>query len=150
MTRSGPLRRKSGESRKNSTAPGKLRSAEQTSTGLKRTPIRRNARMKATNPDRRAKTYARNYGTRGAAVRALGCLAGPHCCGDIQAAHSIARGMGGAKGDRRDLVPLCWSHHNEAGERGTTQRTEFEAFYGLDLQAEAARIAEQLDGEGHE
>jgi hypothetical protein len=132
--------------------------------------------MKRRNPKRAAKTFARNFGERGAPVRAMGCLCAkycadwyfntlqaehangtperfdaselPACSGPIQACHTIARGMGGAKGDRRNLVPLCAHHHTEAGERGTSQREAFEKRYGLDLQAEAKRIAEQLDGDG--
>ena len=117
-------------------------------------PLRRKTGVRPVSPERRAKTYARNYGTRGAAVRERGCLlltsSVTPCGGPVHAAHSIARGMGGAKGDRRDLVPLCARHHRESGERGTSDRAAFEAAHGLDLQAEAARIAEQLDREGHE
>lgn len=132
---------------------------------MKRTPIKRGAPLrrkvgvKPVNPERRKAKFARNYGTRGAAVRELGCLVrseydsghsrGHNCDGPIHAAHVIARGMGGVKGDRRDLVPLCAHHHHAAGERGTTQRADFEWFYAIDLQAEAGRIAEQLDREGH-
>ncbi len=58
--------------------------------------------------------------------------------------------MGGAKGDRRQLVPLCATHHRVAGEHGTSDRRWFESGWGVDLQAEAARIAEKLDREGHE
>jgi hypothetical protein len=120
-------------------------------------PLRRRTRIKATNPERRKRAFARNFGTRGEAVRAMGCLAAgvwgsadeAGCYDSTQACHSIARGMGGAKGDRRNLVPLCGRHHSESGERGTSQRAEFERVHGLDLQAEAARIAEQLDREGH-
>jgi hypothetical protein len=90
----------------------------------------------------------------------MGCLvAGSGGCeGDPVAAHVIARGMGGAKGGRRHLVGLCWHHHNEAGERPgmahqddpTTARAIFEKRHGVDLQAEAARVAAELDTRGIE
>ncbi len=57
--------------------------------------------------------------------------------------------MGGAKGDRRELVPMCAVHHLEAGEARTSERAAFEERYGLyDLRVIAWRIAEQLDEEG--
>lgn len=125
---------------------------------LKRTGLSRTTRINPVNKTRRAKTSARNFGERGQPVRDMGCLcAGPlsqgriglsHCMGDIQAAHVIARGMGGAKGDRRDLVPLCARHHEEAGERGTSKRAAFQDAFGLDLDTEAKRIASLLDDQG--
>lgn len=68
----------------------------------------------------------------------------------VQAAHARARGMGGVKGDRRDLVPLCPKHHMESGEFRTSQRAAFEVRHGVDLVAEAARIAVELDERGYE
>jgi hypothetical protein len=119
-------------------------------------------RIKPTNTKRRRKAFARNYGERGDAVRLMTCLCAdmdwPHpdvdaCSGPVQAAHAIARGMGGAKGDRRQLVPLCALHHEEAGEGSRkaeqpSKRAAFEARYGLDVQAEAERIAVELDARG--
>ena len=110
---------------------------------MKRSPIRRR------NPERRKKSYARNFGERADAVRAMPCLHhGSACAGPIVAAHTIARGMGGAKGSRRNLVPLCQASHVEAGENRTSARCDFEERTGLDLQAEAARIAAYLDEQG--
>jgi hypothetical protein len=132
--------------------------------------LARSTKLAPVNRKRKAETYARNFGDRGGHVRAMNCLglaldtahyfadleADPTgepddsfaCSGPVQAAHVRARGMGGAKGDRRDLVPLCHRHHLEAGEFRTTQRTEFEKRYGIDLVAEADRIARALDAEG--
>jgi hypothetical protein len=138
--------------------------------------IARSTRLAPVNRKRKAETYARNFGSRGDPVRAMGCLVGAllereldevasfvsrlrvatsheilglACSfGPIQAAHTRARGMGGAKGGRRDLVPLCRHHHAEAGEARTSQRADFERRYGLDLQAEAAQIAAELDERG--
>lgn len=114
--------------------------------GLKRTPIARK------NPERRAKMFERNFGERGDPVRAMMCLASGHrsdpCSGPIQACHAIARGMGGVKGDRRCLVPLCAKHHRASGEHGTSQREAFEKKHKIDLVAEAERIAKELDEQG--
>jgi hypothetical protein len=127
-------------------------------------------RIKPTNPKRRREAFARNFGERGEAVRAKPCLAldkigawrwGPGelgedwtlCRGPMQVAHVLARGMGATKGDRRQLVPLCAGHHDEAGEGSwkdeqPSKRAAFQARYGLDLKAEAERIALELDERG--
>lgn len=104
-----------------------------------RSPIRR------CNAKRRRESYARNYGERGDAVRAMPCLVGVGCRGPIQAAHVKARGMGGRGGDRRSLVPFCAGHHNEQSTRGVLT---FAAKYSLDLASEAGRIALELDARG--
>jgi hypothetical protein len=44
-------------------------------------------------------------------------------------------------GGHLDIVPLCHRHKDEVGEAGTSQRADFERRYGLDLRAEADRIA---------
>lgn len=83
------------------------------------------------------------------------------CSGSVQAAHVDARGMSGRGGDRRKLAPLCATAHREAGELpslwmrsdpgryATTQRGRWEQRHGVDLLAEADRIAEQLTAEGY-
>lgn len=116
---------------------------------LKRhTPLVRGKRVSRMNKERRAAKYARNFGDEAAAVRAMPCLACRNpppkvgrATGSVQATHVTARGMGGAKGTRLDLVPLCARHHSEAGEARTSARAEFEARYGLDLRAIADEIA---------
>jgi len=128
--------------------------------------LERHTEIAPVNRERRRATFARNYGDRGGPVRALGCLVAIEfarcvfdglgaprrswapCQGKVEAAHTRARGMGGAGGDRRDLVPLCSGHHLEAGERRTSARQAFEARYDLDLEAEARRIAVDLDDRG--
>ena len=110
--------------------------------------------------------------TRADRVRAMACLgrrvpAGGgwmpvHVCAPpVQAAHVDARGMGGRGGDRRKLAPLCATAHREAGELpslwmrsdperyATTRRGQWEARHGVDLLAEAERIAAELDAEGY-
>lgn len=117
---------------------------------MKRTaPLARRTAMKRRNPERRAKTYARNFSDRGDAVRAMRCLV-RGCHQPTEAAHVIARGMGGAKGTARHLVPLCRLHHTEASEYRTSARARFEERTGLDLLAEAERIAALLDDPTHD
>lgn len=113
-------------------------------------PPERRTRLRPVNPERRASRFARNYGEggkRGEAVRAMACLCAAHggCARKIDAAHVTARGMGGCNSSARELVPLCRVHHDEQGRRGLA---DFEAMYGLELAAAAARIAAQLDDDG--
>ena len=70
------------------------------------------------------------------------CSSGP-----VEAAHVKARGMGGCGGDRRSLVPLCTRCHREQHAIGLRA---FGEKYEIDLHDHAARIALQLDEEGHE
>lgn len=134
--------------------PAKLSDWRKRSKGLRRGKgLTRGKRINPVNKARKAKAFARNFGDRGEYIREMCCLAdsakhGSPCSGPIQAAHVIARGMGGCKGDRRHLVPLCAIHHLEAGENRTSQREAFEAKYGIDLLAEAERIASLLDEKG--
>jgi hypothetical protein len=135
----------------------------------RKTPLRRGkplesrgrTKVKPRNSTRSAKAYARNFGDEADTVRRLPCLVAaarieayhsgrpwaqadgstPCCRGTVQAAHVTARGMGAVKGGRFDLVPLCAHHHALAGEAGTSQRADFEARHGLDLRAEADRVA---------
>ena len=131
-------------------------------SGIKRrTPLKRSgslgrtSRINPVNRERKRKQYARNFGERATVIRSMPCLVADHCdvtncAGDPVAAHATARGMGGAKGDRRDLVPLCWWHHEEAGERRTSKRHAFELRYGFSVDEAAVRIAQLLDDQGYE
>lgn len=117
--------------------------------------LERHTEMKRSNPARRRKSYAKNYGDRADRIREMPCTVagktGPgttRCWGRPVAAHSRARGMGGCNGDRRELWPACWHHHCEAGERHSEKRRQFEERYGVDLELEAARLAELFDEEG--
>ncbi len=113
----------------------------------------RTGRIKPANRARRSKSYARNFGDRGALVREMPCCVGASqshprsvgCFGDIQAAHAIARGMGGRNGDRRSLVPLCAGHHQQQGNEGVKT---FESIYEVDMVALAGDIAIELDDRG--
>lgn len=103
---------------------------------MKRTPLKRS------NPKRKAERFERNFGDRAADVRCLPCIV-PGCWkGPIEAAHAKARGMGGVNSDNRQLVPLCRWHHSEQHTRGVIT---FQAKYGIDLEAEAKRVAEIVD-----
>jgi hypothetical protein len=111
----------------------------------RRTGLARGKRLKPRNQTRSTKAFARNYGDEAAAVRLLPCLAHGRglirCLGPTHVAHVTARGRGGCKGGRFDVVPLCARHHEHAGEAGTSQRADFEELYTLDLRAEADAIA---------
>src|SRR5690606_17013826 len=113
--------------------------------GMRRTPLRRKTPLRSSselrretpirrvNPRRRRKRYARDFGDYAVTVRALSC-----CVCDASAPsdphHVKSRGAGG---DRRDLVPLCRTHHREYHDVG---RRTFEARHGVDLAAIAADL----------
>lgn len=119
--------------------------------GEKPATLRRSKPIRQVNPERRAQLHARNYPAR--PVVEPWCLVtrlrlayearhgmSPDwtpCCAKIDAAHVRARGMGGCKGGKDDVVYLCRTHHREQ-ERS---RADFETRYGCDLTAEAARVA---------
>lgn len=98
-------------------------------------PIARRSRINPINRVRRAWKFQRNFGPHAEWIRSLPCvLTGRGCSGPVEAAHAVARGMGGCKGSRKDLVPLCCGHH-EQQERGFET---FERAYSIDLSALAA------------
>ena len=82
-------------------------------------------------------------------VRDKGCLIDHECVGKVEAAHVHARGMGGHNGSWMDLVNLCSGAHELAGpfpKPGAYQgsiRQLFEAHYGVDLEATAARYVDE-------
>lgn len=118
--------------------------------------------LKRSNPERRARQHARNFGERVDAIHRMPCLVWQQrighlgllgtttCRGDTVAAHVIPRGMGGARGDLRNLINLCARHHDEAGEHRTSKRRAFEDLYGVNLMVEADRLARMLDDPGFE
>ena len=74
------------------------------------------------------------------AIREIGCA----ICGVqvlVHAAHVTSRGAGGLA---CDLVPLCGYHHAEEHRAG---HETFQAKYGVDLEALAARLWERLSPE---
>lgn len=111
-------------------------------------PLKRGRRVKPVNGARKAHAFARNFGPEADALRWFACVVasrgdGNHRCsrGPVDVAHVVARGMGGAKGGRFDVVPMCSKAHRNAGEARTTMREAFELLFGVDLRAEADRIA---------
>lgn len=110
-------------------------------------PLRRHTPMRRSNPARKAARYERNFGERGAAVREMACLLAStnECEGAIQSAHVSARGMGGVKGDRFQLVPFCGKHHTIQGRMAPR---DFAARYKINLPHHASRIASELTARG--
>jgi hypothetical protein len=106
---------------------------------------RRRTKLAPINPKRARAKYLRNFGPKADWIRSLPCLV-PACWRETVAAHARARQMGGCGGDASVQVPLCDPHHREAGEYRTSARAAFEARYGLDLIAEAARLEAEWQG----
>ncbi len=113
-------------------------------------------RLKSENPERRAEMRKRNFPDR--KIVAPWCLvalrlaeyqrahgakmipAGWTKCwaGEPDPAHVVhSRGMGGCNSDKTLVVDLCRGHHGEQEGRSAA----FEAKYGIDLRAEAAKKA---------
>lgn len=106
----------------------------------RRSPLARGVGIRRRNEARAKRLHRRNFGDEADAVRAMPCLCsgvGPlvRCCGATVDAHVTSRGAGGG---RFDVIPLCWWHHNEQHTIGIES---FAGRYGLDLRAEADRIA---------
>lgn len=100
---------------------------------------RRRTKLAPVNRERARAKYLRNFGPKADAMRGGPCLVAG-CPWPAVPAHVRARGMGGAKGSAAD------PHHREAGEYRTSERSAFEARYGLDLIAEAARLEAEWQG----
>lgn len=99
-----------------------------------RKPLRTRTRLKAINPERRARMELRQFGgLHGELVRCLPCCN----CGQrppSERAHTTARGMGGAHGAWWHLVPLCRECHAlYDGYRGDFADREFRR--GMELRA---------------
>jgi hypothetical protein len=113
-------------------------------------------RLKSENPERRAEMRARNFPDRPAV--APWCLVAlalqryqarhgakmipqgwtPCWAGGPDIAHVVrARGMGGCNSSKEEVAHLCRGHHGEQEGRSEA----FEAKYGVDLAAAAARLA---------
>jgi hypothetical protein len=111
-------------------------------------PLVRSARICPRNDERKEKTFARNYGPRGEAVREMPCIV-PGCTEPVEACHAKPRQQGGhGEGDSSWLFPGCRNHHDEAGEYRTSQREAFIEKHRVDPCVEAERIAIELDARG--
>lgn len=107
-------------------------------------PLQRKTRMRARNPKRGHKFPHLVDGPYREWIRSLTCEAveSGGCNGTVQAAHVRTRGAGGA--DRGNLVPLCAKHHGLQHDMGIKS---FQAAYGLDMKAIAAKLALAYDKE---
>jgi hypothetical protein len=89
------------------------------------------SRIKPTNPQRRAETYALAFADKADWIRAQPCCV-PGCRRHPSvAAHAIARGHNAWKGTAAHQVPMCQPCHDEAGEYRTSDRRAFEQRHGL-------------------
>ncbi len=117
------------------------------------TRLRSGASLKASNPIRRSAKFERNFGSHGAFIRSQPCVVlsdgrpdrRSPCNGRMVAAHTVARGMGGCNGDKRDLVSACWHHHlqmdSEPLPDGGVGLQAFADFFKIeDIHAVAARL----------
>ncbi len=108
---------------------------------VRHTPLRSSGRPKARS--RSAVEKERIYGTadRIAWLKRQPCLClgrrDHRCLGAIEVAHTENGGMG-RKADANTTVPLCNAAHHLLHEIGVQS---FQTCYGLDLKAEAVRIA---------
>ena len=103
------------------------------------TAIKRKARPRPRNPKRKAKNFARAYGSpeRVEWVKAQPCLV----CRDTPSENAHTKSGGTSrKADADTIVPLCSRCHGELHRAG---RDSFEACYGINL----AERATQLDAQ---
>lgn len=117
---------------------------------LKRSPIARGtstlkrSRVKARNPERKAKEFKRTYTSveRVMAIKAMRCLVDNFMCSvPVDNAHVPSKSGAGRKGDAKHNVPLCrWHHTDSPHALDNTNKEAFNARFGLDLDAEAAKI----------
>ena len=110
-------------------------------TGLtSRKALNRKKAAKRKNARRSAQAFRRAYGSkeRVHAIQAMPCVV----CKALPSenAHVRSRGAGGGAAD---IVPLCMAHHREQHDTGIET---FEVRYSIDLAAEAARVAAELEG----
>ena len=98
--------------------------------------MKRKVGVAKVNPERKARLYARNFGEWAAEIRMMSC----EVCGRVpteafpnEAAHTVARGMGGCGGDKRTLLPLCRACHRA-----------FDAYQSPLLREDARDAAERL------
>jgi len=94
---------------------------------------KRRARVNPVNSKRKRERHARNFGAEADAVRGMKCLV----TGETPSvpAHVVSVGAGGG---RFDIIPLSWDTHAEQHQTGILT---FAAKYGIDLRAQADRVA---------
>lgn len=93
--------------------------------------------IKARNEKRATARRAEAFGEQAALCRRRPCAV-PGCRNRPSVPHhTLSRGAGGKDSA---CVPLCWNHHEEAHHG----QASFELRYGLDLGAEASKLAAEL------
>lgn len=115
---------------------------------MKRTPLERRTELKRTGPikpkRRKPSEFDRIYGSndRAWSIRAMPCAV--PLCHDrrIHNAHTENGGVG-RKAGWETVVPLCAHHHAEL-DNGLGSVDLFDAKYGTDLRALAARLATEV------
>ena len=132
MKRGGPLKRGKGLHARAPLARG---------SGLARTSkLEQRARVAPVNKARLAKRRAQQFGDQAQLCRESSCCA----CGappPSDPAHVVSRGAGGKDSD---TVPLCRSCHDLQHSAGIKS---FQAERGLDLKAEAAKLAVRVSSQ---
>ncbi len=112
------------------------RTALKRKTPLKRgEPLARTGKLKPRNSSRSKAAREQDFGEEADTVRKMPCTVPGCTAGPCQPAHVKSRG---ASGGRFDIIPLCAAHHREQHDTGIKT---FAAWHGLDLRAEADRIA---------
>lgn len=98
--------------------------------------ITKRSKIKTRNPKRRAREFARAFGSeeRVAFVQGLPCCVAGCRVGPCDNAHSSGGGAG-RKGDATTVIPLCRGHHREQHQIGAGS---FAIRYALNLRALAA------------
>jgi hypothetical protein len=87
---------------------------------VKRTPLKRKSWIRRSNPDRKAKRYARDFGPLADYVRGLDCCA-CGAAGPSDPAHVRSRGAGGhawTDDGRGNIIPLCRACHGRQHAKG--------------------------------
>lgn len=117
--------------------PKPVRQAKPVSRLESRSELKRRTRLRQSNPARKAKKFARNFGTHRSFIGSLPCAIrlkrpGRENPWKIDPAHAVATGMGGAKGTWRDLIPLSRDLHRK---QHRTTMAAFQALYAVPLLA---------------
>lgn len=96
--------------------------------------MKRTTRVRRSNPKRRAREFARSYGSKERVkwINALPCFA-CQVIGQTENAHLPSRSGVGRKGDARYIVPLCHSCH---GQKVYLQRPSAYAYLANKLDAQ--------------
>ena len=87
---------------------------------MRRTPLKRKSWIRRSNPARKAKRYARDFGPLADYVRGLDCCA-CGAAGPVDPAHVRSRGAGGhawTDDGRGNIIPLCRACHGLQHAKG--------------------------------